>query len=87
LNLRPLGYEPYDMVCAVSGSPGRRVDLGRPTARSLPIAFYVSPVSGAPLHPVRRSVHKSGSGSRMGVGEGERPDMIAVQEGGGTRAS
>ena len=34
-----------------------------------------------------RSVHKSGSGSRMGVGEGERPYMIAVQEGGGTRAS
>jgi hypothetical protein len=43
--------------------------------------------SGVPLHLVHSSVRKSGSGSRMGVGDGERPDMIAVQEGGGTRAS
>ena len=51
------------------------------------LEVFPFPSQGVPLHVVHRPFHKSGSGSTMGVGEGERPDMIAVQEGDGTRAS
>ena len=65
-----------------------------------PVRIRVSNCAGHPAGPGRRgdkvrsdawsahrSVHKSGSESRMGVAKGKRPYMIAVQEGGGTRAS
>jgi hypothetical protein len=41
-----------------------------------------------PVAPLFGLMTPPGSGGRMGVGDGgKRPDMIAVQEGGGTRAS
>src|SRR6266568_2488807 len=81
------GYEPYDArLCRLGQSPVVAL-----TSADLRLEVFLRllrlPRLRVPLHPVHRPVHKSGSRSRMGVGEGERPNMIAVQEGGGIRAS
>ena len=85
--LRSLGYAPYDVCLRRLGqSPVIALTSADPRLEVFPVC-YVFLVLRCPLHLVHRSVDKSVSGSRMGVGDGERPDMIAVQEGGSTRAS
>ncbi len=88
MNPRPLGYEPYDVGLRYLGqslvtaltSADLRLEVF-PCLLRLPrlrVSLYISCTDPC-TNPV--------PGAEWEWAKGERPDMIAVQEGGGTRAS